>query len=183
MDHLGEGNGGRVGRRHLSSIPTSTVCDLATSAAILSSKIASGVSVGDDSIIYDSTLSSGVQIGSRYVVVAVHIDQERRVYNGNVPFLVLPDRHCLWEVPLVGDAGRVILCCGIEDNPKSSIYMGSNFCGKPWEKVFSELGIQESNLWNHGQKQKCLWNAKLFPVVPQAQGLKLAMWLMGFNFD
>ena len=47
----------------------------ATSPAILSSEIASGVSVGDDSIIYDSTLSSGVQIGSRCVVVAVHIDQ------------------------------------------------------------------------------------------------------------
>lgn len=183
LDHLSEGNGGRVGRRHLSSIPASTVCDLATSAAILSSEIASGVSVGDDSLIYDSILSSGVQIGSRCVVVGVHIDQERRVYNENGPFLILPDRHCLWEVPLVGDTGRVILCCGIEDNPKSSIYSGGTFCGKPWEKVFSKLGIRESNLWNHEQKQRYLWNAKLFPVVPQAEGLKLAMWLMGFNLD
>eukprot|EP01018_Ginkgo_biloba_P012713 Gb_11899 [translate_table: standard] len=185
LDHLGEGHAGRVGRRHLSSIPASTCCDLATSAVILSSEIASGTSVGDDSLIYDSTLSSGVQIGSRCVVVGVHIEQERETGSGKTsPLLVLPDRHCLWEVPLLGNAGRVILCCGLEDNPKSLFSSGGTFCGKPWGKVFSELGIQESNLWDHRQtKQECLWNAKLFPILPQVKVLKLAMWLMGFNLD
>uniref|UniRef100_A0A0D6QT87 L-fucokinase domain-containing protein n=1 Tax=Araucaria cunninghamii TaxID=56994 RepID=A0A0D6QT87_ARACU len=183
LDHLGEGHAGRVGRRHSSSIPASAFCDLATSSVILSSNIASGVSVGDESLIYDSTLSSGVQIGSRCVVVGVHVDQGLKAGSDkNEPLFVLPDRHCLWEVPLVGKACRVILCCGLEDNPKSSFQGGATFCGKRWEKLFSELGIQEDDVWNHTLKQqKYLWNAKLFPIVPQGEGLKLAMWLMGFH--
>ncbi|GLJ56197.1 hypothetical protein SUGI_1206660 [Cryptomeria japonica] len=185
LDHLGEGNIGRVGRRHLSSIPASTFCDLATSSVILSSEIASGVSIGDESLVYDSTLSSGVQIGSRCVVVGVHVDQDiKSRSNSNSPLLVLPDRHCIWEVPLMDNAYGVILCCGLEDNPKSSFHKGGTFCGKQWEKLLSELGIQESDLWNQSQKQqRYLWNAKLFPVVTQVEGLKLAMWLMGFYSD
>ncbi|KAH9316832.1 hypothetical protein KI387_018601 [Taxus chinensis] len=183
LDHLSAGHAGRVGCRHLSSIPASTFCDLTSSSVILSSEISSGVSVGDESLIYDSTLCGGVQIGSRCVVVGVHVEQNiKSGSDKNGPFLLLPDCHCLWEVPLMGKAHGVILCCGLEDNPKSSFHTGGTFCGKQWKKLFTQLGIQESDLWNQSQKQhNFLWNAKLFPVVPQAEGLKLAMWLMGLN--
>ncbi|KAL4188259.1 hypothetical protein AMTRI_Chr09g23020 [Amborella trichopoda] len=183
LDHLGEAHSRYVGRRHLCSIPATTECDIAASAVILSSKLAPGVSIGEDSLIYDSSLSTGVQIGSRCIIVGVHLQRENIVGSiGNSSWFILPDRHCLWEVPLVGCSQRVILFCGLHDNPKSSHAKDGTFCGKPWKKVLHEHGIQQSELWNTSDAQEqCLWNAKIFPVLPRHEMLSLAMWLLGLR--
>ncbi|XXG77730.1 hypothetical protein AAC387_Pa08g1827 [Persea americana] len=181
LDHLSGSNSGLVGRRHLCSIPATTVCDIAASAIILSSKIAPGVSVGEDSLIYDSSLSGGIQIGSQSIVVGVNIqgDGEYWPTRTSVRF-ILPDRHCLWEVPLVGQTGRVLIYCGLHDNPKNSFSRDGTFCGRPWKKFLFDLCIEQSELWNSLDTQgKCLWNAKIYPVLPPFEMLSLAMWLMG----
>lgn len=174
LDHL-SGIGTRlVGRRHLCSIPATTMSDIAASAIIVSSKISPGVSIGEDSLVYDSSISGGIQIGSLSIVVGVIIPEKNDPYT-----FLLPDRHCLWEVPLIGCTERVIVYCGLHDNPKNPISKDGTFCGKPWEKVFDELGIQENDLWR--SREKCLWNAKLFPVLPYFEMLSLANWLMGLG--
>ncbi|XP_057981500.1 bifunctional fucokinase/fucose pyrophosphorylase [Malania oleifera] len=182
LDHLSGTFSGLVGRRHLCSIPATTASDVASSAIVLSSKIAPGVSIGEDSIVYDSTVSGGVQIGSQSIVVGVNVPGD---YAGRVgdPFrFILPDRHCLWEVPLVGCTERVIVYCGLHDNPKSSLSRGGTFCGKPWKKILDDLDIQENDLWNTaGILEKCLWNAKLFPILSYFDMLSLATWLMGLS--
>ncbi|PSS03922.1 Fucose-1-phosphate guanylyltransferase [Actinidia chinensis var. chinensis] len=73
LDHLSGASSELVGRRHLCSIPATTVSDIAASAIILSSKIAPGVSIGEDSLIYDSSILGGVQIGSQSIVVGVNM--------------------------------------------------------------------------------------------------------------
>ncbi|CAF2117027.1 unnamed protein product [Brassica oleracea var. botrytis] len=179
LDHLSGDASGIVGRRHLCSIPATTVSDIAASCAILSSEIAPGVSIGEDSLIYDSTVSGAVQIGSQSVVVGIHIPSEAPE---SFRFM-LPDRHCLWEVPLVGHKERVIVYCGLHDNPKNSIHKDATFCGKPLEKVLCDLGIEESDLWNFkaSSQERCLWNAKMFPILTYSEMLKLASWLMGLD--
>ncbi|XP_010497188.1 PREDICTED: bifunctional fucokinase/fucose pyrophosphorylase-like [Camelina sativa] len=77
LDHLSGDASEIVGRRHLCSIPATTVSDIAASATtvsdiaassvILSSEIAPGVSIGEDSLIYASTVSGAVQIDCRFV--------------------------------------------------------------------------------------------------------------------
>ncbi|GAB2232297.1 hypothetical protein Droror1_Dr00011329 [Drosera rotundifolia] len=95
---------------------------------------------------------------------------------------MLPDRHCLWEVPLVGCSDKVIVYCGLHDNPKALLSKDGTFCGRPWKKVLLDLGIQETNLWNSTcSNDKCLWNAKLFPILPCFEILELASWLMGLT--
>lgn len=181
LDHLGAVDSALIGRRHLCSIPANTVSDIAASAIILSSKIAPCVSIGEDSLIYDSRICHGVQIGSQSIVVGVNVPDVDRTADEPYRF-VLPDRHCLWEVPLVGCTDRVIVFCGLHDNPKISIAKGGTFCGKPWEKVICDLGIQESDLWTSNDDQgKCLWSAKLFPILPYSEMLSMAMWLMGLS--
>lgn len=181
LDHLGGSNSGIVGRRHLCSLPETTVCDIAASAVILSSKISPGVSIGEDCLVYDSSLSGRVQIGSQSIVVGVNIDglSECEQTDNSFRFL-LPDRHCLWQVPLVGCLDRIIIYCGLQDNPKNSIEKGGTFCGKPWRKVLHDLKVQESDLWGFSATQeKCLWNAKLYPILSPSEMLNLGMWLMG----
>ncbi|KAM7511867.1 hypothetical protein LguiB_010742 [Lonicera macranthoides] len=182
LDHLSGIGSALVGRRHLCSIPATTVSDIAASAIILSSKIAPGVSVGEDSLIYDSSISSGIQIGSLSIVVGVNVSGGNDRITGDALKFMLPDRHCLWEVPLVGCTERVIVYCGLHDNPKTSISSDGTFCGKPWKKVLVDLGIDETDLWSSvGAQEKCLWNAKIFPILPYFKMLNLAMWLMGVS--
>ncbi|KAI9109904.1 hypothetical protein K1719_018945 [Acacia pycnantha] len=93
---------------------------------------------------------------------------------------IASDRHCLWEVPLVGSGERVLVYCGLHDNPKSLLSRDGTFCGKPWKKVLHDLGILESDLWTATRTtDNCLWNSKIYPILPYAEMLKVAMWLMG----
>ncbi|CAN6466062.1 unnamed protein product [Victoria cruziana] len=183
LDHLDEAHTRYVGRRHLCSIPATTVSDISASAIVLSSQIAAGVSIGEDSLIYDSLISSGVQIGSRCIVVGVHIQEDKGSESViDVAPFTLPDRHCLWEVPLLGRSEKVILFCGLHDNPKNSFARDGTFCGKPWKKILHDSGIQPGELWSSSStREMCLWNAKIFPVMPPPEMLNLAMWLMGLN--
>ncbi|XP_061372869.1 bifunctional fucokinase/fucose pyrophosphorylase isoform X2 [Gastrolobium bilobum] len=180
LDHLSGVGSELVGRRHLCSIPATTESDITASAIILSSKIAPGVSIGEDSLIYDSSISGGIHIGSLCIVVGVNISPDDYISDEDSIKFMLPDRHCLWEVPLVGSSERVLVYCGLHDNPKSSLSRDGTFCGKPWKKVLRDIGILESDLWgSSGTDEKCLWNSKIFPILPYGQMLKVAMWLMG----
>lgn len=182
LDHLSGASSGLLGRRHLCSIPATTVSDIAASAIVLSSKIAHGASIGEDSLIYDSNISSGIQIGSQSIVVGVNFPEVTAVKAADSFRFMLPDRHCLWEVPLVGCTERVLVYCGLHDNPKISLSKAGTFCGKPWEKVLHDLSIQEIDLWSStGGQEKCLWNAKVFPILSYFEMLSLATWLMGLS--
>ncbi|KAH0728803.1 hypothetical protein KY284_004668 [Solanum tuberosum] len=181
LDHMSETGAGLVGRRHLCSIPATYVSDIAASAIILSSKIEPGVSIGEDSLIYDSFISGGIQIGSQSIVVGVNVPAASDMAEKVPCRFMLPDRHCFWEVPLVERTERVIVYCGIHDNPKIPLSNGT-FCGKPWRKVLDDLGIQDTDLWiSENTLEKCLWNAKIFPILPYFEMLTLASWLMGLD--
>ncbi|KAL5719039.1 fucokinase [Ranunculus cassubicifolius] len=183
LGHLAGSNSALVGRRHLCSIPATTVSDIASSAIVLSSKIAPGVSIGEDTMVYDSSLLGGVQLGSQSIVVGVNIPADIDDGPNRDSFrFILPDRHCLWEVPLVGRGERVIIYCGLHDNPKIAYSKDGTFCGRPWKKVMHDLGIQEGDLWSFSDAQeKCLWNAKIFPILPYFDMLNSALWLMGLH--
>lgn len=181
LDHLSEFDSSLVGRRHLCSVPETTQSDIAASAVILSSKISPGVSVGEDSFVYDSLLSGRIQIGSQSIIVGVNIQEQSDVEpSGSKVLFTLPNRHCLWEVPLVGTRGRIIIYCGLQDNPKIVADKDGTFCGKPWKKLLHDLGIEERDLWNlSGTQDKCLWNARIYPVLSPSEMLRVGMWLMG----
>jgi len=184
LDHLSGVGSELVGRRHLCSIPATTASDITASAIILSSKIAPGVSIGEDSLIYDSSISGEIHIGSLCIVVGVNIPFDNLLSIDNSIKFMLPDRHCLWEVPLIGNRERVLVYCGLHDNPKSSLSKDGTFCGKPWNKILHDLGIEESDLWAPaGPDEKYLWNSKIFPILPYVQMMKVAMWLMGLAND
>jgi fucokinase len=161
------------------SLPETTACDIADTSIILSTRISARVSVGEDSLIYNSSFCGRVRIGSQCIVVGVNLHE----LQGSSSSFVLPDRHCLWEVPLVNSVGRVLVYSGLHDNPKVSIEKDGTFCGKPWSNVLEVLGIQETDLWNSASQDKCLWNARLFPVTSLPEMLNVGMWLMGSAYD
>ncbi|KAK3148584.1 hypothetical protein QOZ80_3BG0296840 [Eleusine coracana subsp. coracana] len=179
LDHLAGSYSGLAGRRHMCSLPETTACDIAATSIILSTRISAGVSVGEDSLIYNSLFCGRVRIGSQCIVVGVNLNE----CQGSSSSFVLPDRHCLWEVPLVNSLGRVLVYCGLHDNPKVSVEKVGTFCGKPWSNVLKDLRVQDKDLWNSANQDKCLWNARLFPVMSLPEMLNVGMWLMGSACD
>lgn len=185
LDHLAGTYSALVDRGHMCWIPETTACDIAATTVILSSKISAGVSIGEDSLVYDSSLSGRVRIGSQSIVVGVNVHElieDTPQVISNTCF-TLPDRHCLWEVPLVNSMGRVMVYCGLHDNPKVSVKRGGTFCGKPWRNVLEDLKIQDTDLWDSSNHDKCLWNARLFPIMFPSEMLNVGMWLMGSGHD
>ncbi|CAN6568362.1 unnamed protein product [Malus baccata var. baccata] len=136
------------------------ISDIAASVVLLSSKIAPVVSIGEDSLIYDSTIPSGMQVGSLSVVVGINVPEVNSSAAKKSFRFILPDRHCLWEIPLLGRTAFTI-------TPK---------------KVLEDSGIHENDIWfltsTHG---KCLWNAKIFHFLSYFEMLNLASWLMGLG--
>lgn len=161
------------------SLPETTACDIAATSIILSTRISAGVSVGEDSLIYNSSFCGRVRIGSQCIVVGVNLHE----LQGCSSSFVLPDRHCLWEVPLVNSVGRVLVYCGLHDNPKVSIEKDGTFCGKPWSNVLEDLRVEDTDMWNSADQDKCLWNARLFPIMSLPEMLNVGMWLMGSTSD
>ncbi|GJN30076.1 hypothetical protein PR202_gb18354 [Eleusine coracana subsp. coracana] len=77
----------------------------------------------------------------------------------------------------------VLVYCGLHDNPKVSVEKVGTFCGKPWSNVLKDLRVQDKDLWNSANQDKCLWNARLFPVMSLPEMLNVGMWLMGSACD
>lgn len=181
LDHLAEDHKGRVLRNQFSAISGSMMCEVSPSASVIGCDVHGNVSVGEGSLVFSCTLVEGVRIGSR--CVATGLTSQKPDSN-----FALPDRHCLWRVPvsIQTQSAQVILCCGLDDDPKVPSASGGTFCGGQWGKFLSDRGIAKRDLWSPNVEEN-LWHAKLFPVVTvQEKGLSFAMWLMGVswtNFD
>lgn len=177
LDHLAEDHKGRILRNQFSAISGSLMCEVAPSASVIGCDVHPNVSVGEGSLVFSCTLVEGVRIGSRCVTMGLTSQNPESKF-------ALPDRHCLWRVPVILGArkAQVILCCGLEDDPKVSSASGGTFCGGQWGKFISDRGMVKCDLWGSGVQEN-LWSAKLFPVVMvQEKGLDFAMWLMGVSW-
>ncbi|KAL2653105.1 hypothetical protein R1flu_021233 [Riccia fluitans] len=177
LDHLAVNYGGCVGKRHLSSLASASESEVASTAVVLACQVLAGVSIGDESLVFDCSLGKRVRIGARCIVMNIHTNSDE-VSDST---LDVPDWHTLWEVPLKGKSkNRLILCCGIDDNPKALYEQGGTFCRTSWNKFMSDREILEEDLWPSSNKQKQdLWNARLFPVAKPGDGICFAKWLMG----
>ncbi|KAG6541209.1 hypothetical protein Mapa_017370 [Marchantia paleacea] len=180
LDHLAVNYVGTVGRRHFSSIPSPSESEVASTAVVLTCNILGGVSIGDESLVFDCTFGSGVHIGARCVVMNIHTNLIR-TDSSTQTVINVPSWHCVWGVPLKRKMDhRVTLCCGIDDNPKAPYQEGGTFCRKPWAQFMSDLGIMEKDLWpSSSRENQDLWNAKLFPVAKVGVSITFALWLMG----
>lgn len=180
LAHLAKYGGLHNERRHMLLTADDSSLDLASSSLIISSKFDRTVSVGEQSLVCNCTFASGVRIGSQCIIFG--IDSGILAENIHWPSLLsVSDQYCLWEVPLLGTELRATLCCSIHDNPKLAMSNCGTFCGKPWETLFAELGVEEEDIWPNKAiiEEKNLWNASLFPVVASSKGIVFAMWLMG----
>jgi fucokinase len=69
---------------------------------------------------------------------------------------------------------------GIDDTFKHSAEEGGTFCGQPLQNWLRAIGAITSDIWlpEVPERERTLWNARLFPALQEHQGFRNWLWLL-----
>jgi fucokinase len=69
---------------------------------------------------------------------------------------------------------------GIEDTFKHTAEDGGTFCGQPLQNWMDTIGAAASDIWppEAPQRERTLWNARVFPALQQHQDFRDWLWLL-----
>jgi fucokinase len=69
---------------------------------------------------------------------------------------------------------------GIDDTFKHAAEDGGTFCGQPLRKWLGAIGAVPSDIWpfEAPQRERTLWNARVFPALPEHQDFRGWLWLL-----
>jgi len=69
---------------------------------------------------------------------------------------------------------------GIDDTFKHSAEEGGTLCGQPLQKWLGTIGALPSDIWppEVPERQRTLWNARVFPALQEHQGFRDWLWLL-----
>lgn len=138
------------------------------SCIVINSNLDDVIKIGENSVITNCELKGDITIGQGSVFVGVSSDIMKDVPAG----FAFPDELCVMQfkvcIPKLSDkAQQVLVVMGVHDDfqlPFSS--PKSTYCNKPWETFFKEAGNSPEEIWfGVREDERCLWNARLFPVV------------------
>jgi fucokinase len=68
----------------------------------------------------------------------------------------------------------------IDDTFKHSTEEGGTFCGLPLQNWLGTIGLVASDIWpaEAPERGRTLWNARVFPALPEHQGFRDWLWLL-----
>jgi fucokinase len=140
--------------------------------SINNSRAGGAAIAGDDSWVEGCRLRAPLELAGWNVVVGVDVDEPLR----------LPREACLDVLrgrDRRGGAVWFVRCYGIRDQFKDSISQGARFCGRPLLDWISAVGATPDEIWPDRQDAAkwSLWNARVFPAEPSANGYRRWLWM------
>lgn len=96
--------------------------------------------------------------------------------------LALPHGACLdVQAGFSRAGGRTwfIRCYGIDDNFKNPLSSGASLCGAPLAEWITAAGLLPDEVWESSLsgRHRTVWNARLFPSVPDPSAYRLWLWM------
>jgi fucokinase len=72
---------------------------------------------------------------------------------------------------------------GIDDTFKHAAEEGGTFCGRPLQKWLRAIGAVPFEIWpfETPQRERTLWNARVFPALPEHQDFRSWLWLLNIE--
>jgi len=100
--------------------------------------------------------------------------------------LSLPKGACLdisAGISRKGEKVWFLRCYGIDDTFKHTAEEGGTFCGWPLQKWLGAIGALPSDIWpfEAPQRERTLWNARVFPALPEHQDFRDWLWLLNIE--
>jgi len=67
-----------------------------------------------------------------------------------------------------------VRCYGVRDSFKDGL-----FCGRPLLDWLRSVGLDAADVWpdSTGAAERILWNARIFPALPEAAGYRSWLWM------
>jgi len=106
------------------------------------------------------------------VVVGIDLDEP----------ISLPTGACLDVIAGRNPAGRdvwFVRCYGVDDTFKESADAGAVFCDRRLLTWLADVGVGQEEVWDGviAPKDRTIWNAKLFPAVPEHRRYREWLWM------
>ena len=132
-----------------------------------------GLITGSKSWVEGCRVRSTLTLGGENVVVGVDVERA----------LSLPPQSCLDIIQGYNRHGEkvwFVRLYGIDDPFKDTIGKDTTFCGQPFSRWIKRMGVSEKDLWDEGvdEKDRTLWNAKIFPAVSSSAGFSEWLWML-----
>ena len=151
---------------------------------VVNSLIGSAVCTKISSMVEHSILTGDTSLGSNSIVSYLHGDlgHDLKVADNTMLQLIrLKSKYPLILHP------HCLVILGLYDDTKSDYSKSkSTFLGRPWDTFFDSTTLTPADIWSVDCLDKCLWNAKLFPVVSLDETTSttdetkgLALWILG----
>jgi fucokinase len=130
-----------------------------------------GTFAGYHSWVEGCRLSASLSPAGQNVVLGVDVDEP----------LALPQGACLDVLAGHDRRGRpvwFVRCYGVNDTFKDSVAKGATLCGRPLMDFLAAVGIKSQDVWdgNVTEKDRSLWNARVFPAVAERADYRQWLW-------
>jgi len=130
--------------------------------------------VGAGAIIEDSQLTGDCEVGSGAIVCGLTDCPEglRIAPNAVLHQLVI-------RLPESGKTARVIRLYGVKDDPKQPLDGGkATFLGEELARWLRRRRIPQEAVWRGiPRAERCLWNARLYPIIEKPSDVELVIWM------
>ena len=147
-------------------------CSANADGAVVLGSVVAGHGLAENGAILDGcSLDAPFRLGARVVLVDV---------NAAGAALHLRPGVCLQAVPVDGPSckGVALRLYGAEDDPRLPVGEGATLLGVDLLDWLREHGIQEADVWpDIPTAERCLWNARLYPVVEDESQLGAVLWM------
>ncbi|MEN6426449.1 MAG: L-fucokinase [Phycisphaerales bacterium] len=139
----------------------------------INNEIANGGAVqGSASWIEGCRIRSSLTLGGNNIVVGVDLDEP----------VSLPAGACLDTLAGHDPSGHdvwFVRCYGVDDVFKEPVDGGAVFCGVPLSAWLADVGAGQEEVWDDGvsPENRTIWNARLFPAVPERGQYRRWLWM------
>jgi fucokinase len=128
---------------------------------------------GDGVIMDRCFVEAAVEVGAgSYISGLSHVGQGLQIGANRI----------VYQLPLTAggraNAADGFFALGTGDDPRVGRFEGATLLGQPLQTWISELQVSPEEVWEGiPETQRCLWNARLFPVAPGSEAAFLLPWL------
>lgn len=142
------------------------------SRGVIIDSVLEQVTVGPGAVVLESVMNGPAEVGPGAIVHGLD--------GVDTAGLSVPADTVLHQVPVQGPDGRsatVIRVYGVGDDPKQHPAI---WLGRSMEDLIAELGIGAEQVWSGvPERERALWNARLFPMTEPSEALDACRWFLG----
>ncbi|XP_069511095.1 L-fucose kinase isoform X2 [Ambystoma mexicanum] len=151
---------------------------LADGCSITNSLLEGSVTVGSSSVVQHCHLQGPIEVGSSCLLTGLDVTSSLLLHGCPLHDVIIQGH----IIRLRNESLTVFTLLGVQDDIQGPAEERGTYLNGSWTDFFHRTGIWESDIWGleTPQSQRCLMNARLFPIFhpTEAVGLQGILWFL-----